>query len=484
MLFNSFNFWLIYPFIFMLYWVIPAKYLKIRNGFLLLVSYLLYMNWTPTFALTLMGVTITTYIGGVMLSRPNSLGGSNDVRRRLICWCCVLIGIFPLLAFKYYNFLNESMVIMLNSLDIHFVLPGLNWAIPIGVSFFTFQAIGYLLDVYQGKCEAEKNFWVYSLFVSFFPQITSGPISTAKDLMQQFKVSHRFNYEQGVEGLKMILWGMFLKCVVADRLGLYVDTVYANYEYFSGLNCFIASVFYTIQIYGDFAGYSLMAIGIAKTIGFDLINNFNRPYLATSVTEFWKRWHISLTSWLTTHVYINLGGSKCSKFRQYLNIMITFLVSGIWHGANWTFVIWGTIHGGLVMIEKILGIAPKTKHYEAIESKKILKPFRIAVIFLLVSFAWIFFRMPTIADACGVINHIFTGKISQKILEPMANKDILFSMIAIFSLLIVELRSEFFVNRFCLVKNQYCKWALYIIAFVMILCIGVLDAGSFIYVSF
>lgn len=476
MVFNSFNFWLIFPFIFVMYWAIPAKFNRARNGFLLLVSYLLYMNWKPAFALVLLGVTAVTFLGGAILGNNSDSGK----RKKTIASCFAILGLLPLLVFKYYNFLNDSVTALLETAGLHFALPGLNWAVPVGISFFTFQAVGYLLDVYHGRIEAEKNFWDYALFVSFFPQVTSGPISTAKDLMPQFKTPHTF--EQGVEGLRMLLWGMFLKCVVADRIGLYVDTVYANYEHFSGLNCFLASLFYTIQIYGDFAGYSLMAIGIAKTIGFDLINNFNRPYFATSITEFWKRWHISLTRWLTNHVYINLGGNRCSKARQYLNIMITFLVSGLWH--NWTFVIWGAIHGVLQVVEKALGIAPKGKYYESIETLKLLKPIRIAVTFLLVSFAWIFFRMPTVVDAWGVISQIFTDHTAQKILDKANNKDILFMVVGIFTLLAVEVRSEFLLSRFTWLDSKYCKWALYVIAFVMILCMGVLDAGSFIYVSF
>ena len=380
--------------------------------------------------------------------------------------------------------MNDSITSLLETAGLHFSLPGLNWAIPVGISFFTFQAVGYLLDLYHKRVPAEKNFLDYALFVSFFPQVTSGPISTAKDLMPQIKTTHAFKYEQGRDGLKVLLWGMFLKCVVADRLGLYVDMVYANYVHFSGLNCFLASVFYTIQIYCDFAGYSLMAIGIAKALGFDLINNFNRPYFATNITEFWKRWHISLTRWLTTHVYINLGGNRCSKVRQYFNIMITFLVSGLWHGANWTFVIWGAIHGGLQVMEKALGIAPKGQYYSQIESFRILKPLRIAVTFLLVSFAWIFFRMPTVTDALGVINRLFTDHTTQAILDKSGNSDKLFMVVAIVSLLAVEIRVEYLSDKMKWLDSKACKLILYVLAFCMILAIGVLDAGSFIYVSF
>lgn len=482
MVFNSFNFWLIFPFIFVMYWAIPAKFNRARNGFLLLVSYLFYMNWKPAFALVLLGVTVVTFLGGAILGN----NCDSDKRKKTIATCFAIMGLLPLLIFKYYNFLNESLTAGLDMCGLHFALPGLNWAIPVGISFFTFQAVGYLLDVYHDRIKAERNFWNYALFVSFFPQVTSGPISTAKDLMPQFKTPHSFKYEQGVEGLRMLLWGMFLKCVVADRLGLYVDTVYANYEHFSGLNCFLASVFYTIQIYGDFAGYSLMAIGIAKTIGFDLINNFNRPYFATSITEFWKRWHISLTRWLTTHVYINLGGNRCSKSRQYLNIMITFLVSGLWHGANWTFVIWGAIHGVLQVVEKALGLDPKGKLNATLQTSRtvqtIVIPIRIVVTFLSVSFAWIFFRMPTVADAWGVIAKIFTGV--SGMMQEVQYKPV---MALIFLMLIgSEFSAEFLGGKFNLFTNKYTvvRWFAYIFTFALIILYGVLDASSFIYVSF
>lgn len=323
--------------------------------------------------------------------------------RKRIVWLFALLGLLPLLVFKYYNFLNDSLTAGLASVGLKFAMPGLNWAVPVGISFFTFQAVGYMLDVYQGKTKAEKNLLDYLLFVSFFPQVTSGPISTANELLPQIKVTHSFDYEQGKLGLKFLLWGMFVKLVVADRLGLFVDTVYANYIHYNGGTCFVASVFYTLQIYCDFAGYSLMAIGIARTLGFNLPDNFRRPYFATSITDFWKRWHISLTRWLTQHIYIPMGGNRCSKARNYWNIFVTFLVSGIWHGANWTFIVWGCIHGVLKVIEKALG----WQKYEG--NKGFVKAIRILVTILLVNFAWIFFRMPDITSAGIVIGKIFTS---------------------------------------------------------------------------
>ena len=469
--FNSFNFWLIFPFIFGLYWLIPTKYNQARKVFLVLVSYLLYMNWKPAFAIVLLGVTLITYWGGQRLDNQKANG------KKSLAWLFTLLAVLPLLVFKYYNFLNDSLTQGLAAVGLKFALPGLNWAIPVGISFFTFQAVGYMLDVYHGKTEAEKNLLDYVLFVSFFPQVTSGPISTANELLPQIKATHKFDYEQGRQGLKFLLWGMFIKLVIADRLGLFVDTVYSNYIHYNGATCFVASVFYTLQIYCDFAGYSLMAIGIARTLGFNLPDNFRRPYFAISITDFWKRWHITLTRWLTQHIYIPMGGNRCSKARNYWNIFVTFLVSGIWHGANWTFIVWGCMHGVLQIIEKALG----WQKYEG--NKGIVKAIRILVTFLLVNFAWIFFRMPDITSAGIVIGKIFTS-----IGTPdLSGLDIFSELILFIGLAILvfkDVRDEFLPNKLTFLRKGFFRWSIYIVLFAMILSLGVLDSGQFIYVNF
>ena len=334
-----------------------------------------------------------------------------------------------------------------------------------------------MLDVYHGRVKAEKNLLDYVLFVSFFPQVTSGPISTAEDLMPQIKATHTFDYEQGKQGLKQLLWGMFIKVVIADRLGLFVDTVYANYIHYSGATCFVASVFYTLQIYCDFAGYSLMAIGIARTLGYNLIDNFRRPYLAVSITDFWKRWHISLTRWLTRQVYIPLGGSRCSKPRTYWNILVTFLVSGIWHGANWTFILWGVMHGVLQIIEKALG-------WQKYEGKNwAVRTVRIAVTFLLVSFAWVFFRMPNIGDAFGMIGRMFSN-VGSLDLSDMSNSVMVVLLVSIVILIGKDVKDEFFPTKCSLLNKGLVKWCVYVGLFCLILMFGVLDGGQFIYGRF
>ena len=477
MLFNSLKFLLLFPLIFGFYWAIPAKFSNWRKWFLILVSYLLYMNWKPAYALVLLGVTLVTYWGGQILQLR---GDSEEIkvdekdRRKRLVWLFAILGLLPLLIFKYYNFLNNSISDGLTAIGLQFSLPGLNWAVPVGISFFSFQAIGYMLDVYHGRIKEEKNLTDYVLFVSFFPQVASGPISKADELLPQVKIAKFFNYDQAVSGLKYLLWGMFLKVVLADRAGIYVDTVFESYDKFSGVGCALASVLYSIQIYADFAGYSLMAVGLAKTLGFDLINNFKRPYFAKSVSEFWKRWHISLTRWLTQQVYIPLGGSRCSKIRNYWNILVTFLVSGIWHGANWTFIAWGMIHGLFQIIEKALG-------WNKRDSKGIVKVLRIIFTFAIVTVAWVIFRSPSILDAFGIIGRYASadGKFIADI------QTLFYIVIAITPLLLLEVGQEFFPKFYGKVRSsRIARWAVYLAVFAMIVLIGVHDGSSFIYVSF
>ena len=392
---NSFSFWLVFPFIFSIYWLIPSKYAEIKKWYLILTSYLLYMSWNPFFALVLFYVTFVTFIGGVIFEHPQTN------KRKLKAWLFGFFSLLPLLTFKYYNFVNESITTGLDQVGMGFSLPGLNWAIPVGISFFSFQAVGYFFDVYYKRIKAEKCFTDYVLFVSFFPQIASGPISKASELFPQIKNPKPFNYEQGVSGLKLLLWGMFLKTVIADRLGIFVNLIYDNYANLSGKECLLGSFFYSMQIYTDFAGYSFMAMGVGKLLGYDLINNFSRPYLSVSITDFWRRWHISLSRWLKDYIYIPLGGNRCGKLRNYWNILVTFFVSGIWHGANWTFIFWGLLHGVAQIIEKAL-------HIQQCENKNVSVRFmRVFITFMIVNMLWIYFRMPTISDTHSFIYNIF-----------------------------------------------------------------------------
>lgn len=469
MIYNSFNFLIFFPLIFLLYYVIPAKNQKIRNLFLLAVSYLLYLNWKPVYALILLAVTAITFLSARLLEH-------SDKRRRIV-WLGGAFSLLPLLFFKYFNFINEQIFELLSLIGLRYELQGLNWAVPIGISFFTFQALGYLFDVYYKRIAAEKDFMTYALFVSFFPSIVAGPINKASLIIPQLKsIRPYFDYDKAVEGLKMLLWGMFMKVVVADRVALYVDMVFPNYMSYTGLTCFVASILYTVQIYADFAGYSLMAIGVGKTLGFELTENFRRPYFAVSVTDFWRRWHISLSTWLKDYVYIPLGGSRCSKIRNYWNIFVTFLVSGIWHGANWTFIVWGVWHGLFQIIEKALG-------QQKCEYGWFGKSVKILITFLLVNFAWIIFRMPSIGDACVFIEKIFDFN-SQMILETIPNFP--FTFVGILVLILKDVRDEFFPNKYLLINNhnRIIRWCTYALLLTAILTSGVLGSDQFIYASF
>lgn len=471
MIYNSFNFLIIFPLIFLLYYVIPAKYQKVRNVFLLIVSYLLYINWKPVYSLILLGVTVVTYCFAKQMN--------NIANRKRFVWIGTLVTLSPLLLFKYADFINQQIYSILSIVGLRFELQGLNWAIPVGISFFTFQALGYMLDVYHRRIEAEKDFLTYALFVSFFPSIVAGPINKASLLIPQLKnLRPYFDYAKAVDGLKMLLWGMFMKVVVADRVALYVDTIYSQYMSYTGITCFVASVLYSIQIYTDFAGYSLMAIGVGKILGFELTENFHRPYFSVSVTEFWHRWHISLSTWLKDYVYIPLGGSRCSKLRNYWNIFVTFLVSGIWHGANWTFIVWGCMHGICQIIEKALGLN-KWKG-----GNGWLKAGRVLITFMVVNFAWIFFRMPSLSDAVGVIARIFDFSLPFSVYGG-GFTTVGFISFGLFMLLIKDLSDEFLsLHLQRIKKNRAVRWSSYIIVIVAILLAGVFGADQFIYANF
>ena len=451
--------------------MIPAKYQKGRNIFLLVVSYVLYINWKPVYALILLGVTWITYLSALRIER------NRDHDKRTVT-IGVILGLLPLLFYKYFNFINDQVYALLSLVGLRYELQGLNWAVPVGISFFTFQAIGYVWDVYYKRIGAERDFLTYALFISFFPSILSGPINKASLVIPQLKnLRPYFDYTKAVEGLRMILWGMFMKVVVADRMGLYVDTVLPNYMNYTGVTCFAASIFYTIQIYGDFAGYSLMAIGVGKTLGFELTENFRRPYFAVSVTDFWRRWHISLSTWLKDYVYIPLGGSRCSRVRNYWNVFVTFLVSGIWHGANWTFIVWGIWHGLFQIIEKMIG-------QQKCNYGWLGKSIKIFVTFLMVNFAWIFFRMPTLGDAWGVIARIFDTSLPMTFFSDSMTT-MFFMVLGLMILLFKEVMDEFFpVQMGRLAKPVWLRWGGQILILSLILLAGVLGSDQFIYANF
>lgn len=471
MLFNSLLFLLFFPTVVLIYFLLPHKY---RWFFLLVASYYFYMNWQPVYALLISFSILTTWVCGILVDNS-----ADKCRRKIYLTISLIINFGILFFFKYFNFINTSVFSALEYFHLRWEVPNLDVLLPVGISFYTFQAVGYTIDVYRREIKAERHIGIYALFVTFFPQLVAGPIERSKNLLPQFREIKKLDRQNLSAGFKMVLWGFFLKIVLADRLGLYVDAVFNNVEQHNGTSHALASFFFAFQIYGDFAGYSLIAIGVARMMSFTLMTNFRRPYFATSITSFWSRWHISLSTWFKDYLYIPLGGNRVSKSRRYFNLFITFLVSGIWHGANFTFVIWGALHGLYSIIEKGLGL--ERKNLQNKFSLKVL--INIIITFLLVDFAWIFFRANTLCDAATIISKIFTSFGSMLFVR----WEIFFVAAISFTILFFkEITDEFFPGRFELLnnKNMYVR----VFSMAMLICIivllGIFDSGQFIYFQF
>lgn len=384
MAFTSLSFILFLAIVIIINYSIPKEY---RWAFLLVASYYFYLNWQPIYAILLMTTTVITYLSAVLMHRQAS-----PLKRKAICIVGCILPLFALIIFKYYNFITDNVAALLKSLHIGISLPQMQLLLPIGISFYTFTAIGYLFDIYRKKYNPEYNFGIFCLFIAFFAQITSGPIPRGDQLIPQIRHPEDLSYDNIMHGFRTMLWGFFMKLCVADRIAVYVDTIYGNIGSHNGGSILLASVLYTVQIYCDFAGYSFIAIGAARMLGLKLMENFRRPYLALSVKDFWNRWHISLSSWFRDYVYIPLGGNRVSKTRHKCNLMITFLVSGLWHGAAWNFILWGGLHG--------MGqITEKTATKFNITLPRIVK---ICLMFTFVSICWMFFRLSSVDD-------VFTG---------------------------------------------------------------------------
>lgn len=405
--------------------------------------------------------------------------GGDRFHKGWILGLCVALSFSGLFVYKYLNFFNESIFRLLNLCGLRIAIPKFDLLLPIGISFYTFMAVGYLIDVYKGKINPENNLAKYALFVSFFPQIAAGPIGRAGDLLPQFEEKHPFNTANISAGLRMMLWGYFMKVVVADRLALYTGAVFENLYYHSEITILVAAVFFSIQIYCDFAGYSYLAWGTAKAMGFNLIMNFERPYMSRNVTEFWRRWHISLSTWFRDYVYFPLGGSRCGKWRNRFNLMVTFLVSGLWHGANWTFVIWGGLNGAFQVVGKAL---PSIKYC----GNKMIESFHrwwdIVVTFALMTIAWVFFKSNTIADAFYAVSSMIIP--SGNLYIPQLST-LVYCLLGVGLLVITDVIWEK-IGRHPLLENRnvVVRFASYVGLAIMILVMGVFDGGQFIYFQF
>lgn len=390
MLFNSLSYAIFLPIVFFAYWLMPHKY---RWIVLLVTSYYFYMSWNPKYIILILLTTIVSYIAGIMLEKYH-----NKKARRLILASVLVICLGILFFFKYFNFFELSIISFLQTFAIKLQPQLLTLLLPVGISFYTFQTLSYVIDVYRGDIPAEHHFGMYATFISFFPQLVAGPIERTKNLLPQIKSEKVFNYESASYGIKLMAWGFFKKLAIADVVAVYVDAGWSSLDKLCGLDFLFIIFFFSIQIYCDFSGYSDIAIGTANMLGIRLMTNFKSPYFSQSVKEFWSRWHISLSTWFRDYVYIPLGGNRCSKCRKNINTMLTFLASGLWHGANWTFVIWGGIHGFMQVIENLL---VTKKSY----SGRIQKIIATLLIFVFCNVAWIFFRAESLHDAFYVISH-------------------------------------------------------------------------------
>lgn len=469
MLFNSIAFLLFFPIVCVIYFSIPPQMIRARNLLLLIASYYFYMNWQPAYALLLLTSTFVTYIAAL------GIGCFEDRRKKKICLVSSLVlNLAILFLFKYYNFLSSNISMGLEACGLKIDIPEFGLILPVGISFYTFQALGYSIDVYRGTTKVERDFATYALFVSFFPQLVAGPIERSNNLLPQFKQQHRFDYEAVLSGVKLMVWGYFMKLALADRCGIYVDAIFNNVDKHNGGSYLVASLLFPFQIYGDFAGYSLIAIGVARVMGFRLMENFRRPYFATSVGEFWHRWHISLSTWFKDYVYIPLGGNRVGRLRNYFNLLVTFVISGIWHGANWTFFLWGTLHGILLCIEKALGIGKQ-------KFTGINKFFHWAVTFVLVCLAWILFRANSLSDAMMVIKGIFTNP---GVPKPEFANFIAIGM-AMTILLIKEFADEYqWPVRVADSKSWIVRHVYLVMMIAYIILFGVLGGDQFIYFQF
>lgn len=402
MLFNSVEFFVFFPLVVLICFILPAK---TRWIFLLLSSCWFYMAWRPEFILLLFATTIFNYWLGILMDKQK-----NDYVRRRYLILSIFISLGFLFVFKYFNFVNYSLKLVVSSIGLNYPIPNLHLILPIGISFYTFQTMSYTIDVYKKKRKAEKHLGYFALFVTFFPQILAGPIGRSEHLLPQLRQPVQFDYNRVISGLRKMVWGLFKKILIADNLAAIVNVVYNNVHQFRGIILILTTCMFAIQIYCDFSGYSDIAIGAAKVLGIKLMENFNAPYFSRNIKEFWRKWHVSLSTWFRDYLYIPLGGNRVTTLRKAMNVLGVFLVSGLWHGANWTFVVWGFLHG----VYQYLGgltLPFRRKIYQALrlENTGFQRFIQILVSFILVTYAWVFFKANSLSDAFYITNNMFYG---------------------------------------------------------------------------
>jgi D-alanyl-lipoteichoic acid acyltransferase DltB (MBOAT superfamily) len=465
-LFNSFEFLIFLPIVFLLYWFVFNKSLKNQNILILVASYFFYGWWSIPFLYLLIGITIIDYYLAFEIENP--------VIKTSKFWLAlsVILNLGILGIFKYYNFFIDQFQVGFNQLGIHASLPLLKIGLPIGISFYIFHGLSYLIDVYRKQQTTVKSLIDYGVFVSFFPLLVAGPIERASHLLPQVQKNRTFNYAQAVAGCRLILWGLFKKVVVADTISKVVDSIYSNYQTQDAYTLILCAVLFSFQIYGDFSGYSDIALGTAKLFGFELLSNFKFPYFSRNIAEFWRRWHVSLSSWFRDYLYIPLGGSKLGKYISIRNTFIIFLVSGFWHGANWTFIVWGLIHA-LGFLPSLLLNSNRKFSTNVVAQNTILPSFlelfQMIQTFVFVTIAWIFFRAKDIETANQYIKKIFTSIIEQPgqflakpgLTDPYGVLNALWYVVPVilFDWIFRKNERELFAN----IPTQTLRWILYFI---------------------
>jgi alginate O-acetyltransferase complex protein AlgI len=476
MLFNSFSFLIFFIGVTSLYFTLPHKF---RWMLLLVASCVFYMFFIPAYLLILLFTICIDYAAGILIEE------SSSNRRKKFLWMSIVANVAVLSVFKYYNFLNDNITALLHLTAVKNPIPYLDIILPIGLSFHTFQAMSYTIEVYRGHQKAERNAGIFALYVMFYPQLVAGPIERPQNLLHQFREKHTIEYQRIVDGLKLMVWGLFKKVVIADRLAPLVDLVYSDPGNHYGWSVVIATTLFAFQIYCDFSGYSDMAIGAARVMGFKLMTNFRTPYFATSISKFWKRWHISLSTWFKDYLYIPLGGNKVGKSRWYFNLFITFLISGIWHGANWTFIAWGALHGFYLvfaivtqhqrkLVNEFLGLHKFKSGFNALQS---------FIVFVLVAFAWIFFRAASINDAFMLIKNMTLSDPSE--LKIFATYEFITAIFLTAILLFAEkLLGNHSLTDVINKQTKALRWSLYVLVCFMILNFGVFGGSNFIYFQF
>jgi len=456
MLFNSIDFAIFLPIVFILYWFVANKNLKLQNLLIVISSYVFYGWWDWRFLSLILFSTIVDFLVGLMLSKEE-----NETKRKALLWTSILVNLGFLGFFKYYNFFIENFTTAFSFFGNEIQPNSLNIILPVGISFYTFQTLSYSIDVYRKKLEPTKDFIAFSAFVSFFPQLVAGPIERATNLLPQFYKKRTFNYSKAVDGMRQILWGLFKKVVIADTCAESANAIFNNSDNFSGSTLVLGALYFTFQIYGDFSGYSDIAIGTSRLFGFDLKRNFAFPYFSRDIAEFWRRWHISLSTWFRDYLYIPLGGSRGGKWMNIRNIFIIFIVSGFWHGANWTFIVWGGLNA--LYFLPLLIFNKNRQHLDIVAKGKNLPTFKeffqILITFGLTVFAWIFFRAENIGHAFNYISEIFSTSL---ISMPGFKNPITIFLVFIF--IIIEWigrEQEFALEKFALNWNKYLRWFFY-----------------------